>query len=165
MDALLLTVAAVLGLVIVANATGVVPVGFVVTTTLLGLGLAPFVGDSLERHIPSSQWDRISLARDASRRWGVEPSNAFFPWIGCNRLIFPLRRGQASGAMKGWESRSVRPAAAGHAWAFLLHVATVVWAGVAGGWVSLVSLLTVGVICHLYPVLLQIHVLTRLRER
>ncbi|CAB0872765.1 hypothetical protein FRC0378_02072 [Corynebacterium diphtheriae] len=89
MAALLLTVAAVLGLVIVANATGVVPVGFVVTTTLLGLGLAPFVGDSLERHIPSSQWDRISLARDASRRWGVEPSNAFFPWIGCNRLIFP----------------------------------------------------------------------------
>ncbi|CAB0613504.1 hypothetical protein [Corynebacterium diphtheriae] len=41
MAALLLTVAAVLGLVIVANATGVTSVGFVVTTTLLGLGLAP----------------------------------------------------------------------------------------------------------------------------
>lgn len=66
MAALLLTVAAVLGLVIVANATGVASVGFVVTTTLLGLGLAPFVGDSLERHIPSSQWDRISLARRQS---------------------------------------------------------------------------------------------------
>lgn len=64
MAALLLTVAAVLGLVIVANATGVASVGFVVTTTLLGLGLAPFVGDSLERHIPSSQWDCISLSRE-----------------------------------------------------------------------------------------------------
>lgn len=116
MAALLLTVAAVLGLVIVANATGVASVGFVVTTTLLGLGLAPFVGDSLERHIPSSQWDRISLARDASRRWGVELFNAFLSWIGWNRLIFSLRRGQASGAMKGWESRPVRAAAAGHAW-------------------------------------------------
>lgn len=53
----------------------------------------------------------------------------------------------------------------GHAWAFLLHAVTAVWASVAGGWVSLVPLLTVGVVCHLYPVLLQIHVLTRLRER
>lgn len=165
MVALLLTVAAVLGLVIVANATGVASVGFVVTTTLLGLGLAPFVGDSLERHIPSSQWDRISLSRDASRRWGVDLFNATLSWIGWNRLIFALRRDEAAGSVKGWEPRPVRAAAAGHAWAFLLHVVTVVWASVAGEWVSLVSLLTVGVVCHLYPVLLQIHVLTRLRER
>ena len=59
----------------------------------------------------------------------------------------------------------MKAAGAGHAWAFLLHAVTAVWASVAGGWVSLVTLLTVGVVCRLYPVLLQIHVLTRLREK
>lgn len=53
MAALLLTVAAVLGLVIVANATGVASVGFVVTTTLLGLGLAP---------LSATRWSAISRA-------------------------------------------------------------------------------------------------------
>ncbi|WP_368266225.1 hypothetical protein [Corynebacterium ulcerans] len=95
MVALLLTVAAVGGLVIAANATGADSAGFVITVTLMGFGLALFVGESLERRIPGYQWDRISFSRDASRRWGVHLFNAVLSWIGWNRLIFAMRGGSS----------------------------------------------------------------------
>ncbi|ARU45685.1 hypothetical protein [Corynebacterium silvaticum] len=164
MVALLLTVAAIQGLVIVADATGADSAGFVITVTLMGFGLALFVGESLERHIPCSQWDRISLSRESSHRWGVDLFNAVLSWIGWNRLIVAMRGDRASGTGKDWDSRPMRAAAAGHAWAFLLHTATAFWAGVARGWMLPIILLVVGVVGHLYPVLLQIRILTRLRE-
>lgn len=58
----------------------------------------------------------------------------------------------------------MQAAAAGHAWAVVLHMVAVVWAALAGGWVAAVVLLVVGILGHLYPVLLQIRVLTRLHE-
>lgn len=163
MVTLLLTVAAVGGLVIAADATGADSAGFVITVTLMGFGLALFVGESLERRIPGYQWDRISFSRDASRRWGVHLFNAVLSWIGWNRLIFAMRGDRASKTGKDWDPRPMRAAAAGHAWAFLLHTATAVWASVTGGWVPLITLLVIGIVGHLYPVLLQLYVLTRLR--
>ena len=76
------------GLNVVANETGANAVGFVVAAILLGFGLAPFVGDSLERHIPVSLWRRMSFSRVASRRWGVERFNAVLTRIGWNGMIF-----------------------------------------------------------------------------
>lgn len=163
MVALSLTAAAVLGLIIVANATGPDTVGFVVTTTLLGFGLAPFVGDSLERHIPDTLWNRTSLSRDASRQWGVDLFNAVLSWIGWNRLVVAMRGNQATELRKNWDPRPMRASAAGHTWAFLLHLSTAIWVGVTGGWASPVVLLVVGVLGHLYPAMLQIRVLTRLK--
>lgn len=58
----------------------------------------------------------------------------------------------------------MQAAAAGHAWALVVHIVAAVWAAVAGGWVAAAVLLLVGVVGHLYPVLLQVRVLTLLRE-
>ncbi|BAM26914.1 hypothetical protein [Corynebacterium ulcerans] len=164
MVALLLTVAAVGGLVIVADATGADSAGFVITVTLMGFSLALFVGESLERRIPGYQWDRISFSRDANRRWGVHLFNAVLSWVGWNRLIIAMREDQAAGRGKDRSPRPMRAAAAGHAWAFLLHIAAAVWAGMIGDLVTPLVILAVGIVGHLYPVLLQIRILTRLRE-
>ena len=159
MIALLVTVVAVSSLVIVANEPTAGMAGFVVTVILMGFGCALFVGDSLERRIPISLWDRLSLSRETSRRLGVKLFNTFLSWIGWNRIIFSFRGDEP------WNPRHMRAAAAGHGWAFLLHIVTAIWAGVSsGGWVAPVILLLVGVVLHLYPVLLQIYVLTLLRE-
>lgn len=163
MIALLMTVAAVFSLVVVADETGANAVGFVVTVILMGFGFALFIGDSLERHIPSSLWDRLSLSREAARRWGVKLFNTVLSRIGWNKLIIAMREDRAA-RVKDWSPRPMRAAAAGHAWAFVLHAVTAVWAAVAGGWGSSVVLLVVGVVGHLFPILLQIRVLTRLRE-
>lgn len=73
MIALLATAAAVLGLVIVATSVGANSAGFAITAILLGFGLAPFAGDSLERHVPRSLWDRLSLSHNAYRRLSLPP--------------------------------------------------------------------------------------------
>ena len=163
MVALIMTVTGIIGLVIVANEAGADTTGFTITVILLGFGFAPFVGDSLERHIPSSLWDRLSFSRKASRLWGVSLFNTFLSRIGWNRRIIAMRGNRAAG-VRIWSSRPMRSAAAGHTWAFLLHCVTTVWTCVAGGVVAPVILLLVGLIGHLYPVLLQVRVLTRLRE-
>lgn len=164
MVALLMTIAAALGLGIVADATGADAVGFAITATLLGFGLAPFVGDSLERHTPDSLWEGISLSRDASRRWGVDLFNAVLSWIGWNKLVIAMRGDCSAKLGKDCDPRPMRAAATGHAWALLLHAVTAIWAGMAGGQGVSVVLLVVGVVGHLFPVLLQIRVLTRLTE-
>lgn len=163
MIALLLTAFAVIGLNIVSDATSADSASFAITTILMGFGFSLFVGESLERHIPDHRWAQVSLTRDASRRWGVKFFNAFLSKIGWNRLIFAMREEQAVGRGKDRNLRPIKAAAAGHAWAFLLHIATAVWASMSGGWVTSLTLLIVGIVGHLYPVLLQIYVLTKLR--
>ena len=79
MIALLATVAAVLGLVIVATSVGANSSGFAITAILFGFGLAPFAGDSLERHVPRSLWDRLSLSHNAYRRLSLPSSTPFSP--------------------------------------------------------------------------------------
>ncbi|MGV0375894.1 glycosyl-4,4'-diaponeurosporenoate acyltransferase CrtO family protein [Corynebacterium hadale] len=161
MVALLLTLAAVFGLSAVAGATGAGAAGFVISATLLGFGLAPFVGDSLQRLLPCSVWGRFSLSAGVSRRLGVDQFNAFLTRVGWNRQVLAMR---GSGAGGRRNPRHMQAAAAGHAWALVLHVVAAVWAALAAGWVAAVVLLVVGVVGHLYPVLLQVRVLTLLRE-
>nr|WP_305082891.1 hypothetical protein [Corynebacterium sp. CCUG 69979] len=163
--AVVITVVAVGGLVIVADATSAHSAIFVLMVTLTGFGWAPFVGNSLERYIPHSLWDRMSMSHETSRRWGVSQFNSFLSRIGWNKLIFAMREDSATGERDRWDPRHMRSAAAGHGWGFLLHAATAIWAGASRGWVALIVLLLAGVVLHFYPVLLQIRVLTRLRER
>lgn len=159
------TIAAVLGLNVVANETGANSEGFVVTAILLGFGLAPFVGDSLERHIPVSMWRRVSFSRVASRRWGVELFNAVFTRIGWNGMVLAMRR-EASAKREGANPlRPMRASAAGHAWGLLLHICSAGWCAAAGGWLAATVLLVIGAVGHLYPVLLQFRVLTDAREK
>lgn len=159
MIALLMTVVGIYGLVTVANEPAAGMAGFVVTVIFMGFGFALFVGDSLERHIPTSLWDRFSLSPVAYRRLGVKLFNTLLSRIGWNRVIFSFRGDQS------WNPRHMRAAATGHGWAFLLHIATAVWASVSGGgWMAPGALLVVGIVGHLYPVFLQIYVLTLLRE-
>ena len=106
MIALLVTVVAVSSLVIVANEPAAGMAGFVVTVILMGFGCALFVGDSLERRIPISLWDRLSLSRETSRRLGVKLFNTFLSWIGWNRIIFSFRGDEP------WNPRHMRAAAA-----------------------------------------------------
>lgn len=167
MIALLTTVAAVLGLGIVATSVGAHSAGFAITAILLGFGLAPFAGDSLERRIPRSLWDRLSLSHNAYRRLSLSLFNSLLSTVGWNRLVIALRDEQSSESDANRSNRNPRPvqaSAAGHMWALLLHIAAAIWAGIAGGWVVPVVLALVGVFGHLYPVLLQIRVLTRWRE-
>ena len=92
--------------------------------------------------------------------------NAFLTRVGWNRQVVAMRGfgvGE-SGAADRRNPRHMQAAAAGHAWALVLHVVAVAWAALAGGWSAVVVLLAVGVVGHLYPVLLQIRMLTRLRE-
>ena len=159
------TIAAVLGLNVVANETGANSEGFVVTAILLGFGLAPFVGDSLERHIPVSMWRRVSFSRVASRRWGVEPFNAVLTRIGWNGMVLAMRR-EASAKREGANPlRPMRASAAGHGWGLLLSMCSAGWCIAAGGWLAAAVLLVIGVVGHLYPVLLQLRVLADARER
>lgn len=159
------TIAAVLGLNVVANETGANSEGFVVTAILLGFGLAPFVGDSLERHIPVSMWRRVSFSRVASRRWGVELFNTVLTRIGWNGMVLAMRR-EASAMREGVNPlRPMRASAAGHAWGLMLHICSAGWCAAAGGWLAATVLLAIGAVGHLYPVLLQFRVLTDARER
>lgn len=166
MVTVLLTLAAAFGLSVVAGATGAGAAGFVVSTTLLGFGLAPFVGDSLQRLLPSSVWGRLSLSARTARGLGVDHFNALLTRVGWNRQVVAMRGFDVgeSGAGDRRDPRHMQAAAAGHAWALVLHVVAAAWAALAGGWSAVVVLLAVGVVGHLYPVLLQIRVLTRLRE-
>ena len=171
MVALLLTLAAIFGMSVVAGATGAGAAGFVVSATLLGFGLAPFVGDSLQRLLPCSVWGRFSLSASTARGLGVDHFNAFLTRVGWNRQVVAMRGagGAESGAAASRAAdrrnpRHMQAAAAGHAWAVVLHMVAVVWAALAGGWVAAVVLLVVGIFGHLYPVLLQFRVLTRLQE-
>lgn len=158
-------IAAVLGLNIVANETGANSEGFVVTAILLGFGLAPFVGDSLERHIPVSMWRRVSFSRVASRRWGVELFNAVLTRIGWNGMILAMRREESAKREGANPLRPVRASAAGHVWGLLLHICSAGWCAAADGLFAATVLLVVGVVGHLYPVLLQLRVLTDARGR
>ncbi|MCT1684166.1 hypothetical protein [Corynebacterium appendicis] len=167
MIALLATAAAVLGLVIVATSVGANSAGFAITAILLGFGLAPFAGDSLERHVPRSLWDRLSLSHNAYRRLSLPLFNSLLSAVGWNRLIIALRdeqSGESDANRTIRNSRPVQASAAGHTWALLLHIVAAIWAGIAGGWVVSLVLLLIGVFGHLYPVLLQVRVLTRWRE-
>ncbi|PAT05214.1 hypothetical protein CKJ81_10135 [Corynebacterium hadale] len=166
MVALLLTLAAIFGMSVVAGATGAGAAGFVISATLPGFGLAPFVGDSLHRLLPCSVWGRFSLSASTARGLGVDHFNAFLTRVGWNRQIVAMRGAGAgeSGAAELRNPRHMQAAAAGHAWALVLHVVAAAWAALAGGWSAVVVLLAVGVVGHLYPVLLQIRVLTRLHE-
>lgn len=164
MVALLLTAAGIYGLVVAAGAVGADSVGFVVTVTLIGFGFALFVGGSLERYLPASLWRRFSLSRAASRRWGVDCFNAFLWRIGWNKRIVAMRKCESDGNEKESILRQVRASAVGHSWSVLLHVASAIWAVTADGWLAAVVLLMIGIIGHVYPVLLQIRVMTRLRE-
>ena len=167
MAALLSTVVAFAGLIIVVSSVGADSLGFVLTATLLSFGLAPFAGDSLQQHIPHSLWERLSLSHTASRRLALPTFNTLLNHIGWNRLIIALRDGQSSASIQNRRSKNLRPvqaAAAGHTWGFLLHIATAAWAGIAGAWGSATVLIVTGIIGHLYPALLQIRVLTRWRE-
>ena len=75
-----------------------------------------------------------------------------------------MREGSSVESTKSWDPRHMRAAAAGHGWAIVLHSTSSVWAVATGGWISSVILIVVGVFGHLYPVLLQIRVLTTLKE-
>lgn len=161
MVALLLTLAAAFGLSVVAGATGAGAAGFVVSATLLGFGLAPFVGDSLQQLLPCSVWGRFSLSARTARSLGVDHFNAFLTRVGWNRQVVAMR---GAGADNRRDPRHMQAAAAGHAWALALHVVAAAWAALAGGWSAVAVLLAVGMVGHLYPVLLQIRVLTRLRQ-
>ena len=166
MVALLLTLAAAFGLSVVAGATGAGAAGFVISATLLGFGLAPFVGDSLHRLLPCSVWGRFSLSASTARGLGVDHFNAFLTRVGWNRQVVAMRGAGVgeSGAAGRRNPRHMQAAAAGHAWALVLHMVAVAWAALAGGWVAVVVLLVVGILGHLYPVLLQFRALTRLQE-
>lgn len=93
--------------------------------------------------------------------------NSLLSTVGWNRLVIALRdeqSGESDANRSNRNSRPVQASAAGHTWALLLHIVAAIWAGIAGGWVVSLVLLLVGVFGHLYPVLLQIRVLTRWRE-
>ena len=97
MIALALTIAAVLGLSVVANTAETASIGFVLTATLLSLGLAPFVGDSLEHYILAAAWHRVSLSPTAYRRLGAP-------------LYNPCSRPQAGiGSSTTWGGATVLP--------------------------------------------------------
>lgn len=163
MVALILTSVTVLGLLIVSGATGLNTAGFVITTILIGFGLAPFVGDSIERHIPDSKWKYCSVSRDTSRKLGLRLFNEFLTSIGWNRLVISMRTQEKVGVDRD-PLRPIKAAAAGHFWGFLLHFATATWAGVAEAWASASILLVVGLLGHFYPTLLQIRILTHIRS-
>lgn len=159
------TIAAMLGLNVVAKEAGVNSVGFVVTAILLGFGLSPFVGDSLERHIPISMWRRVSFSRVASRRWGVELFNAVLTRIGWNGMILAMRREESAKCEGANPLRPMRASAAGHGWGLLLSICSAGCCAAAGGWLAATVLLVIGAVGHLYPVLLQFRVLTDAREK
>lgn len=114
--ALALTIAAVLGLSVVANSAGTGSIGFVLTATLLSLGLAPFVGDSLERYIPAAAWRRVFLSPTAYRRLGATLYNSMLSASGWNRLIYDMRARERSTASGNTPKRPLRASAVGHTW-------------------------------------------------
>ena len=116
MIALALTIAAVLGLSVVANSAGTGSIGFVLTATLLSLGLAPFVGDSLERYIPAAAWRRVFLSPTAYRRLGATLYNSMLSASGWNRLIYDMRARERSTASGNTPKRPLRASAVGHTW-------------------------------------------------
>ena len=117
MIALLLTLASAGGLFVVANAAGAGSVGFAITAALLGFGLAPFVGDSLQRRIPESVWARLSLSRSAARRCGVDVFNTALSAIRGNKHVMAMRRGSSGLSAEHLNPRHIQAAAVGHAWA------------------------------------------------
>ncbi|OFT26724.1 hypothetical protein HMPREF3172_02520 [Brevibacterium sp. HMSC08F02] len=163
MIALLLTLASAGGLFVVANAAGAGSVGFAITAALLSFGLAPFVGDSLQRRIPDGVWAQLSLSSTAARRWGVDLFNAILSTVGWNRHVLALRKGRSERPTAQMDPRHMRAAALGHAWAFALHIVSTVLASAYQGQLWAAALLIIGIVGHLYPVLLQLRILTRLR--
>lgn len=162
--ALALTIAAVLGLSVVANTADTASIGFVLTATLLSLGLAPFVGDSLERYIPAAAWHRVSLSPTAYRRLGAPLYNSVLSASGWNRLIYVMRARDRSIASGNTSKRPLRASAVGHTWGLLLHGATAGWAAASGDWQVPLALVAIGVLVHLYPILIQFYVLTARRN-
>ncbi|PIS59156.1 hypothetical protein AZH45_02975 [Corynebacterium striatum] len=75
-----------------------------------------------------------------------------------------MRKRESDGNEKEPILRHVRASAVGHSWSMLLHVVSAIWAVTADGWLAAVVLLMIGIIGHGYPVLLQIRVMTRLRD-
>ncbi|AZA12135.1 hypothetical protein [Corynebacterium gerontici] len=155
MLAALLTCVAMLAIAIVADAPGWL---YVLTITCGTFGIVPFVGNSLVRIIPESFWQRLRLSRASSRRLGVKCFNSTLTRIGWNKLVFEMRGDDP------WNPRHMQAAAAGHGWGFLIHLVASVWACCAQSCLVAAILVVLGVLLHLYPVLLQIYVLTQLRE-
>lgn len=156
MLAALLTCVAILAIAIVAGAPAWL---YALTVTCGTFGIAPFVGNSLVRIIPEPFWQRLSLLRASSRRLGVKCFNSTLTRIGWNKLVFEMRGDDP------WNPRHMQAAAAGHGWGFLIHLGAAVWACCAQSCLAAAILGVLGVILHLYPVLLQIYVLTQLREQ
>ncbi|OFL68787.1 hypothetical protein HMPREF2757_07735 [Brevibacterium sp. HMSC063G07] len=117
MAALILTLAAVFGLVIAAHAVGAGTAVFACTVTLLAFGLAPFAGGSLQRRIPESVWARLSLSRSAARRCGVDVFNTALSAIRWNKHVMAMRRGSSGLSAEHLNPRHIQAAAVGHAWA------------------------------------------------
>ena len=164
MVALIMTTLAIFGLVIVASSASASTAIFSVTVILIGFGFAPFVGDSLARRIPVTFWDRLSISRETSHRWGVSSFNALLSRIGWNKQVYAMREYRSTGDSDRWDPRHMQSAAAGHAWSFALHIITAILVASTGSLAWCAALVVVGIFGHLYPVLLQIRALTRRRE-
>ncbi len=71
-----------------------------------------------------------------------------------------MRARERSTASGNTPKRPLRASAVGHTWGLLLHGATAGWAAASGDWQVPLALVAIGVLVHLYPILIQLYVLT-----
>ena len=75
-------------------------------------------------------------------------------------FIYDMRARERSTASGNTPKRPLRASAVGHTWGLLLHGATAGWAAASGDWQVPLALVAIGVLVHLYPILIQLYVLT-----
>ena len=163
---LLTTALAALGLFVVGREAGVGGFAFVLVTSLVSLSGAFFVGDKLRRAMPEAVFHVSDRANRIARVLGADVFRRFLDRILWNRVVGSMRPRLNERRPSEELFASVRSSGVAHGWGAAVHVVAALVAAPAS-WTAAMWILGLGVLLHVYPVLLQLRThwrLQRLRE-
>lgn len=165
--ALVMTVLSAFGLYVVGTEAGAGGFPFVLTTTLVSFGGAFFVGDKLRQALPESLFHVSDRMNRIVKVLGVDHFNRFLHVIRWNRGVRTLRPHLGERHPSRELFASVQSNAVAHTWGAAVHLVAALIASLASVSAAL-WIFGLGVLLHVYPVLLQIRThwrLQRLRDR
>lgn len=161
--AFVITVLSAYGLYVMGSEAGVGEFAFVLTTTLVSFGGAFFVGDKLRQALPESLFHVSDRMNRIVKAMGVDHFNRFQHFIRWNRGVRTLRPHLGERHPSTELFASVQSNAVAHTWGAAVHLVATPIAAVAS-LPAAVWIFGLGLLLHVYPVLLQIRTHWRLQR-
>lgn len=151
------------GLCVVGREAGVGGFPFVLVTTLVAFSGAFFVGDKLRRALPESGFHVSDRANRVAKVLGADAFNRFLDLIRWNRVVSSMRPRLRERRPPTELFTSVQSSGVGHAWGAAVHVVAALVAA-ASSWVAALWIIGLGLLLHVYPLLLQVRTHWRLER-